>query len=156
MHQVPCAIWVTTQDTCWNAACIECVCQCLVFWRAALFSLWRPGDSTQVDVKWMVRLGLSLPCWLIDSSVDTTAGKIHTAYKCYPNVVTHAALKVLHGALWKFAMLTYMNSFSCMLKKKKGLCNININYVWFGLTLLNEKVTLCKSTVTSTHYSKHT
>lgn len=74
-----------------------------VFWCAVPFLLCCPGDSTKVNVKWIVRLGLSLPCWLIDSPVNTTAGTIHKACKCYLNihlmgvcVFTHAceALKV--------------------------------------------------------------
>lgn len=66
------------------------------FWRAALVSLCCPGDSAQVNVKWIVRLGAPLPRWLIDPSVNTTAGKIHKACKCYLNIrlwvcmLTHA------------------------------------------------------------------
>lgn len=65
-------------------------------WRAALVSPCCPGDSAQVNVKWIVRLGAPLPRWLIDPSVNTTAGKIHKACKCYLNirlwvcVLTHA------------------------------------------------------------------
>lgn len=72
------------------------------------------GDSTVVNVKWIASLGLSLPCWLIGSSVNTTAGKIHKACKCCPNIrlgvcmLAHAceALKVFHNALRRCEVVT--------------------------------------------------
>lgn len=107
-----------------------------VFCRAVIFSLCCPGDSTQVNVKWIVRLGLSLPCWLIDSPVNTTAGKIYKACKCYLNIRSWAcvftraweALKVLHNILLKRTLCKWTPSIiweKCLGNKCVFLCLIS-------------------------------
>lgn len=63
---------------------------------AVLLPLCRPGDSAPVNVKWIARLGSSLPRWLIDPPVNTTAGEIHKAGKCYLNVRLLCARSLKH------------------------------------------------------------
>lgn len=97
------------------------------YWpAAALLPLCCPGDSAPVNVKWIARLGSSLPRWLIDPPVNTTAGEIHKAGKCYLDVrlLCARSLKYLRAreVFFLFSCRTYPVKPGCLLASRRTSC----------------------------------